>query len=132
MPDTDVPASGLGLGAQPVVTVTDDTGVAAPVPVEAQSSFRPFTIDSYLRLLEREEEQAQLEVEKIPEQFQEGRLVDGELKFGDESADEEKLERDPDLVEGSGVPDRLGVVPLELLYVVAVIRLWQTFYYIEL
>ncbi|KAI0225114.1 hypothetical protein LSAT2_023983, partial [Lamellibrachia satsuma] len=111
----DLHASGSALAVQPVVTITDDAGAPAPVPVEAQSSFRPFTVDSYRRLLEREAEQAKKQVEKIPDQFQEGRLVDGELKFGEAESEEEKAEHDPDLVEGRGIPERLGEVPLELI-----------------
>ena len=115
MSEKDRQASVLTPVAQPVVTITDDTGVEGPAPVDTRSVFRPFTRDSYRRLLAREAEQAKHQVEKIPDQFHEGRLVDGQLKFGEQDNEEEKIERDPDLVEGKGIPERLGELPPELL-----------------
>lgn len=75
--------------------------------------FRIFTPDSYIRLCQREEEERRKEAERR-DQPTEGRLVDGELIFNEED-EGEKIENDPDLLEGNALPTHLAeVFPKEL------------------
>ena len=80
-----------------------------------QLKYRIFTPRSYEILLEKEAaEKKRLEEQK--NNMQEGRLVDGQLKFGDEDEEEgEKLENDPLLANGSYLNEEIyGQIPLDL------------------
>lgn len=76
--------------------------------------FRPFTEDSYQRLLLKEAKLKAVELEK-KNKVKEGRLVDGELKWDDDE-EEERPKRDQNLIEGNNLSDDLDVAfPKELV-----------------
>ena len=93
----------------------DDDSDDSDEEEEPPCPFRPFTKASYVQLLRREEERKRVEKER-KDMPQEGRLVDGELKFGDEDDDEPPPERDLALVEGNTLPVSMdNMFPAELL-----------------
>ncbi|KAK2154498.1 hypothetical protein LSH36_267g03088 [Paralvinella palmiformis] len=74
---------------------------------EEESLFKAFTTSSYERLLIREKEDRE-RAEERKNNVNEGRLVDGELKFDDgEEGEDEKAEPDPALKEGGPLPSSL-------------------------
>ena len=66
--------------------------------------FAPYSTDSYKRQLEQEKID-RLRAQEKKDRPAEGRLVDGELRFDDDDEDEKSKERDPNLVEGSYLPE---------------------------
>ena len=79
---------------------------------EEASMYKRFSPATYEFLVQREEEEKRKELEK-KNNVEEGRLVDGQLKFGDddEEQQEEKKDKDPLLVEGNNLPEDLPPFP---------------------
>ena len=109
----------------PEVTVTNEKGnqddqklsTTDEEETDEDSIFAPFTPQSFENILIREAEDKRKAEEK-KNAPQEGRLVDGELKFGDDDEEgdgEPKWDRDPALVEGCVLPESLGKPPKHLL-----------------
>jgi hypothetical protein len=69
-------------------------------------NFKVFTRDSYHRVIKKYET-FKRKVQEKKDTPAEGRLVDGELKFGDDEDDEPVPERDPLLLEGNTLPEYL-------------------------
>ena len=67
-------------------------------------TFALYTNDSYRQQLEQEEAD-RIRAQEKKDRPAEGRLVDGELRFDDDDEDEKSKERDPNLVEGSYLPE---------------------------
>lgn len=98
----------------PDVTIMEGFESSESEDEDEPSPFRLFTQTSYTELLAREDERKRVEKEK-KDSPQEGRLVDGELKFGDDDDDEPPPERDQALIEGNTLPVSLdGTFPQEL------------------
>lgn len=77
--------------------------------------FKPFTYESYLRLLERERALKSHE-SKRAKHAQEAHLVDGELKFGTRDDDGPTLPpENPDLRDGAMLSKTFGKLPDHLL-----------------
>ena len=85
----------------------------APSDVTPVAPLRPFTRESYDRLVAAEDSRRH-EAQTKPDRAPEGRLVDGQLKF-DLAETAVEPARDPTLAEGRTLPARLGPVPDELL-----------------
>lgn len=75
-------------------------------------TFRPFTKKSYEKLLRKEQEHKT--AKKKNTDSDEGRLVDGEIVFDNDEDDTPKMTRDPKLVDGQTLPEKLGRFPKEL------------------
>jgi len=76
----------------------------------SKETFRKFTKQSYIKLIERENEQKRKEANNGED---EGRLVDGEIVFDDDG--ETAPEKDPKLAEGQCLPENMGRFPRDLL-----------------
>lgn len=103
---------------QPSINVEGVEGETSPWAHEEADlgPYRFFTPASYTKLLIKEASEKK-RVEEKKNNIQEGKLVDGELKFGDgEEDEEEQKEFDPALENGSYLSeDTYGDVPNECL-----------------
>ena len=67
-------------------------------------NFALYTKESFQEQLDQEEAD-RIKAQEKKDRPAEGRLVDGELKFDDDDDDPKNKERDPNLVEGSYLPE---------------------------
>ena len=82
-----------------------------PLPL---ATFKPFTQQSMVRLLEREKELDEKDLQR-QKQAQVAHLVDGELKFGVDEEDDRLPPENPDLREGCVFTKAYGAFPPRLL-----------------
>lgn len=100
-----------------VTSVDKVPGIEAPSDSdeeEEETHFRRFTSESYIRLLEREAEAKRKEEERKTRP-NEGRLVDGELRFDGDDEDDAVKERNSLLLEGNNLPESYGEVANEFI-----------------
>lgn len=90
--------------------MTEEEQLAAEEEERLKEPFRVFNKDSYKRLVDKEKARKLKEESKEEE---EGRLVDGEIVFDEESGP--KQDRDPKLADGQALPEKMGRFPKELL-----------------
>ena len=90
--------------------MTDEERAAAEEAERLKEPFRIFDQNSYRRLVEREKSE---KLKKENTEEEEGRLVDGEIVFDEDTS--AKIDRDPKLADGMSLPEKMGRFPRELL-----------------
>lgn len=90
--------------------MTEEERLEAEEQERLKEPFRMFNKDSYRRLVEKEKERKLKEENK---QEEEGRLVDGEIVFEEESSS--RPDRDAKLADGMTLPEKMGRFPKELV-----------------
>ncbi|XP_046574320.1 sodium channel protein 1 brain-like [Haliotis rubra] len=81
-----------------------------PKPFSKMCHFRKFTEKTYEELVIREKSE-KLKAQERLKKGQTARLVDGDLRFGDDDEDEQHVEPDPLLHEGNTLTENYGVFP---------------------
>lgn len=114
VPNVKVTDTGNNVADAHTKEVNDSDSDSENVKIEGiyNKTFRPFTKKSYERLLLEERERECREKKKSD--GDEGRLVDGEIVFDNTDEDKPVMTRDPKLVDGQTLPEKLGRFPKEL------------------
>lgn len=89
---------------------TEEEKEAAAEVERLKEPFRVFTRESFRRLEKRAHER---KVKEENNEEDEGRLVDGEIVFDEDSTT--KMDKDPKLADGQPLPEKMGRFPKELI-----------------